>query len=97
MEKREEDINRFVGRPENNFKTMIINIAKVKRNAHPMCTGKSLAKKIHAHFGHLKGFPKCGSIEQYISLPTELPRQIEKDVKLDYQLIIPHNLLHLKK
>lgn len=45
MEKREEDINRFVGRPKNNFKTMIINIAKVKRNAHPMCTGKSLAKK----------------------------------------------------
>lgn len=58
---------------------------------------KIFSKKIHAHFGHLKGFPKCGSIEQYISLPTELPRQIEKDVKLDYQLIIPHNLLHLKK
>lgn len=86
----------FKGRPENSFKANIIEIAKSTRNHFPTCSGKSLAQKIYDSFNHLAEFPKCGSIEQYISLSTELPRQLERDLKLNYELIIPEYLQHLK-
>lgn len=95
MEKRAEEINKFVGRPENSFKTMVIDIAKATRQIYPTCTGKSLAEKIYFSFCYLDRFPKNGSIEQYISLSTELPRQQEKDTKLIYELVIPSQYKHL--
>lgn len=86
----------FIGRPENSFKKDIIEIAKLTRKQFPTCSGKSLSQKIYDYFNHLPEFPKRGSIEQYISLSSELPRQIERDLKLSYELVIPEHLKHLK-
>lgn len=76
-----------VGRKENTFKTIVLDIATTTRERYPTCTNESLAIKISQLLSQENNPPSLGTIKQYISRDMLLPT--ERDIKLDYELVIP--------
>lgn len=84
-----------VGRKENILKKDILDIAKATREKYPNCTGNSLATKIHTFLSNHNAPPAFGTIKEYISRNLLAPQ--DKNTKLNYDLVIPEHLKHLKK
>lgn len=83
-----------VGRKENTFSNAVLDIAIATRKKYPSCTGESLARKINDLLQDKPRSLSFGSIKQLISKNISAPK--DKDVKLEYELVIPDKLLHLK-
>lgn len=84
-----------VGRKESTFKTIALDIATITREKYPTCTNESLARKISQLLSQEDNPPLFGTIKQYISRNTLLPK--ERDIKLVYELVIPNSYKYLKK
>lgn len=90
----EEKINTNIGRKENPYNNIILDIVRSTREKHPNCTGESLARKINQLIENQPNTLSFGSIKQLIS--RNIPTPKDRNTKLQYELVIPKYLSYLK-